>query len=557
MATVANHETDCLPSVGELSVKVDCLPFTQVPHTTKLFLDFLSYSPKIRGFYPSSPNVADWLKQTPAKRYDSARRQQVSNILLRQNRSWNSSAKSLANIERLRAGASAVVTGQQVGLFGGPFFSLLKALTAVKLAEEATAAGVDAVPIFWLATNDHDLAEVNHTAILSTDGLREVATPSRGVDDAPVGTVIFGPEIEEVVKSATDVLGPVAAMDLLRDSYRPGETLGSAFAWLFARLFGEFGVILMDPSDVDFHPIAQPIYNAAIERAQEIDEALLARGKELESAGYHQQVKVTPSSTLLFIVKDGARIPIHRRVNGNNSLDFLIKDEKLSQKQLLHHIAEKPDDFSPNVLLRPIVQDHLLPTLAYTGGSAEVAYFAQVAVVYEKLLGAVTPIVPRLSATVVEPKMKSLLERYHLELTDAFHGEDALREKIAATTLPDELQAAFDRAAQSLDQSLAAVKNALGRLDKTLVEASDNAASKMQHQLESLRARAARAEVRQSEVIGRHAQQLSNSLFPNKVLQEREVGAIYFLARYGVEFLQTLHDTLQSGCHDHQVVAFD
>jgi len=118
MATVANHETDCLPSVGELSVKVDCLPFTQVPHTTKLFLDFLSYSPKIRGFYPSSPNVADWLKQTPAKRYDSARRQQVSNILLRQNRSWNSSAKSLANIERLRAGASAVVTGQQVGLFG-------------------------------------------------------------------------------------------------------------------------------------------------------------------------------------------------------------------------------------------------------------------------------------------------------------------------------------------------------------------------------------------------------------------------------------------------------
>jgi bacillithiol synthase len=313
----------------------------------------------------------------------------------------------------------------------------------------------------------------------------------------------------------------------------------------------------MDPSDVDFHPIAQPIYNAAIERAQEIDEALLARGKELESAGYHQQVKVTPSSTLLFIVKDGARIPIHRRVNGNNSLDFLIKDEKLSQKQLLHHIAEKPDDFSPNVLLRPIVQDHLLPTLAYTGGSAEVAYFAQVAVVYEKLLGAVTPIVPRLSATVVEPKMKSLLERYHLELTDAFHGEDALREKIAATTLPDELQAAFDRAAQSLDQSLAAVKNALGRLDKTLVEASDNAASKMQHQLESLRARAARAEVRQSEVIGRHAQQLSNSLFPNKVLQEREVGAIYFLARYGVEFLQTLHDTLQSGCHDHQVVTFD
>jgi bacillithiol biosynthesis cysteine-adding enzyme BshC len=557
MATVANHETDCLPSAGELSVKVDCLPFPQIPHTTRLFLDFLSYSPKIRGFYPSSPDIADWLKETPAKRYDSARRHKVSDTLLRQNRAWNASPKSLANIDRLRAGASAVLTGQQVGLFGGPFFSLLKALTAVKLAEEATAAGVDTVPIFWLATNDHDLAEVNHTAILSPEGLREIATPSHSVDDAPVGTVTFGPEIEEAVKAATDVLGPVPAMDILRDSYRPGETLGSAFARLFARLFGEFGVILMDPSDVDFHAIAQPIYKAAIERAHEIDEALLARGKELETAGYHQQVKVTPSSTLLFILKDGARIPIHRRVNGSNALEFLINDDKLSQEQLLRHIADKPDDFSPNVLLRPIVQDHLFPTLAYTGGSAEVAYFAQVGVVYEKLLGKVTPIVPRLSATIVEPKAKSLLDRYHLELTDSFHGEDALREKVAASTLPDELQAAFDRAAQSLDQSFGGVKSALVRLDKTLVEAADNATSKMQHQLESLRARAARAEVRQSEVIGRHAQQLSNSLFPNKVLQEREIGAIYFLARYGVEFLQALHDTLQTNCHDHQIVTFD
>src|SRR5215469_10859003 len=556
MATVANHETDCLPSPGEVSVKVDCLPFTQIPHTTRLFLDFLSYSPKIRGFYPSSPNISDWLTRN-TKRYDPARRLRVSDILERQNRSWSASAKSITNIERLRRGASAVVTGQQVGLFGGPFFSLLKALTAVKLAEEATAAGVDSVPIFWLATNDHDLAEVNHTKILSPDGLREIATLSRGVDDAPVGTVTFGTEIEEAVKATTDILGPVPAMDLLRESYRPGETLGSAFARLFANLFGEFGVVLMDPSDVDFHRLAQPIYKAAIECAQKIDEALLARGTELESAGYHQQVKVTPSSTLLFILKDGARIPIHRRVNGDNSLEFLIKDEKLSQEQLLRQIAEKPDDFNPNVLLRPIVQDHLLPTLAYTGGSAEVAYFAQVGVVYEKLLGHVTPILPRFSATVVEPKAKSLVERYRLELTDAFRGEDALREKAAASTFPEELQAAFDRAARSLEQSLGTVKHALERLDKTLIEATDNAASKMQHQLESLRARAARAELRQSEVIGRHAQQLSNSLFPNRVLQEREVGAIYFLARYGVEFLQVLDDTLESSCHDHQVVTFD
>jgi bacillithiol biosynthesis cysteine-adding enzyme BshC len=317
-------------------------------------------------------------------------------------------------------------------------------------------------------------------------------------------------------------------------------------------------VILIDPSDPDFHAIAEPVYRAAIERAAELDEALLARGKSLEDAGYHQQVKVTPSSTLLFTLKDGARIPIHRRANGSPAtMEFLVRDEKLSQDELLRQIAATPHDFSPNVLLRPVVQDYLLPTLAYTGGAAEVAYFAQAGVVYERLLGHVTPIVPRFSATVVEPKPKALLDRYGLTLPDAFHGEEVLREKIAARVLPAELQQAFDHANTTVHESLSAVRDALAKLDKTLVDAADNAGSKIQHQIESLRSRAARAELRQSEVVARHAQQLINSLFPNKTLQEREIAAIYYLSRYGVEFLNTLYATLQTSCHDHQIVSFE
>ena len=560
MPLVANHDPECPSLPGDGQVNVECLPFSRIPHTTRLFLDFLSYSPQIQKFYPRSSNFSDWLAQeTPGARYDASRRQRVSDALDRQNRGWNASPKTLANIARLRAGASAVVTGQQVGLFGGPLFSILKALTAVKLAEEATAAGVDAVPIFWLATNDHDLAEVNHVLFPGPDAtLQTLTTPSHGQDDAPVGTVTFGPEIEPVVQAAVGLLGATAVADLLRESYRPGETLGSGFARLFAGLFADFGVILIDPSDRELHSIAAPIYRAAIERVAELDEALLARGKELESAGYHQQVKVTPSSTLLFILKDGARIPIHRRTNGTPAtVEFLARDEKLSQADLLARIAATPEEFSPNVLLRPIVEDQLLPTLAYTGGAAEVAYFAQVAVVYEKLLGHVTPIIPRLSATVIEQKPKALLDRYGLAFTEVFHGEEVLREKLAAKVLPPELQQAFDRAHTTMEESLIGVREALSKLDKTLVEAADNATSKIQHQMESLRARAARAELRQSEVVGRHAQQLSNTLFPNKTLQEREIAALYYLSRYGVEFLNTLSATLQTACHDHQVVRFE
>ncbi len=384
--------------------------------------------------------------------------------------------------------------------------------------------------------------------------LQKLTVPVEGLPAAPVGTVRFGAEIQSVVEAATGLLGPSELSDFLREAYRPGESFGSAFARLFAKLFADWGVILLDAADPEFHHIAKPIYQAAIERAAELDEALLVRGKALEAAGYHQQVKVTPSSTLLFTVRNGARVPVHRRVNGQGSAEFLIEEERIADADLLNRVASSPEDFSANVLLRPVIQDYLLPTLAYVGGSAEVAYFAQVGMVYEALVGRVTPIVPRLSATVVEPKLNGLLERYRLRLPELFAGPEALRELMASRTLPKELQSAFDQAEASLEKSLAAIREGLARLDTTLVDSAANAASKMQHQLSQLRARAARAELRQTEVLGRHADLLSNVLYPNKILQEREIAGIYFVARYGVEFLRGVYDAIHSDCVDHQVM---
>ncbi len=536
-------------------MKSECLPFGQIPHTTRLFTDFLAYSPAVRPFYPRSAYFSEWLPQETANlRYEPSRRSRVSNILERQNRNWGASAKTIENIARFRAGACATVTGQQVGLFGGPAFALFKALTAVKLAAEATSAGVDCVPIFWLATEDHDLEEVNRTAVISSEGvLQSLATPTRGVTDAPVGRIQFGHEVEQVVQQAAGLLGDSAICDLLKQSYRPGETLSTAFARLFTRLFADWGVILLDALDPELHVISEPIYRAAIENAASIDDLLLERGKHLEAAGYHQQVKVTPSSTLVFTFRDGARTPIHRRPNGSpNSFDFLIGDERISQSDLLARISASPEQFSANVLLRPVLQDYLLPTLAYTGGSAEVAYFAQAAVVYEKLLGRVTPIIPRFSATLVEPKSDRLLERYGLTLPDLFH--DSLRERLAERVLPAELQSAFDGATANLEQCLGTLRNALAKLDATLVDAANRAGSKMQYQLEHLRASAARAEVRQSELLTRHADVLKSMLYPNKTLQEREVGGIYFLAKYGSDLLQQLYGAIHTDCLDHQVL---
>jgi bacillithiol biosynthesis cysteine-adding enzyme BshC len=532
------------------------LPFTLIPHTTPLFTDLLYNYPKVRQFFPRSPDLAQWAKEEAGLiRYDSGRRQKVAAILERQNRAWGASAETLKNVERLRAGAACVVTGQQVGLFGGPLFSIFKAMGAIRLAEKATELGVDCVPMFWLATEDHDLAEINHTVLLASDGsLQAVATTTQGAPDAPVGAIRLGEEILEPLQSATIALGDSEITDLLRRCYQPGETLGSAFAKLFASLVGRWGVVMLDASDPGLHVLARSIYRAAIERAEELDQALLQRDRELLSSGYHEQVKVTEHSTLLFTIQSGSRVVIHRGNGPASASDFRIGEERISREEVLERIDAEPKHFSANVLLRPVVQDYLLPTLAYTGGPAECAYFAQAAVVYEKLLGRVTPAVPRFSATLIETKAASLLERYGLRLSDMFEGPERLREALAERALPADLKAAFGAAEKFLDQSLARIVTSLEHLDPTLVDAAQNAGSKMHYQLDRLQGKAARAELLRNEVLDRHAGLLNNLLFPHKELQEREIAGVSFLARHGMDLLERLYQTANDSCPDHQMV---
>ena len=533
-------------------MKSHCFPFRQLPHTSKLFLDYLDFSPGVRSFYPRSARFLEWAVEERAHiQYPSDRRSQVAAILARQNGNWGASASTLENIERFRTGSCAVVTGQQVGLFGGPVFSIYKALSAVKLAEEARKLGIDCVPIFWLATEDHDFEEVNQARIPGVDGkLQTLFSGAQSKPDAPVGTISFGLEIKEAVARAADLLGDSESAKLLAECYRPGDNFGSAFAKLFARLFSEFGVILLDGSDPELDQIAAPLYTTAIEHALEITQALLDRDAQLHAAGYHQQVKVTNSSTLLFAMRDGARLPIHQARSG----EFMVGEKKTSRQQLLEMAASSPQTFSPNVLLRPVVQDFLLPTLAYVGGAAEVAYFAQAGAVYEVLQPRITPVLPRFSATLIEPKTKALLEKYRLAIQNVLEGPEVLRKTIGSRKLPPNLQTSFEQAAAGVERMMKVVRESLAELDKTLIESAEHAESKMLYQINNLRARAARAELRHSELIQRHADVISNSLYPEKALQERGFAGVYFLAKHGRELLHGLLDTIHPDCLDHQII---
>lgn len=531
----------------------DCISFSSIPHTTKLFSDYLSQSPEIRKFFPHPTDAAHIASLAKLVPHGTETHRRVADVLERQNRSWGASEATLRNIRRLREGAHAVVSGQQVGLFGGPLLSLLKAVSALSLAQQLEQAGVPCVPIFWMASEDHDLAEVNRALLLTHEyGIEEFKAPTEGVEGAPVASVRFAKGFAELAQRAAEVLGPSQTADDLLASYAEGETFSNAYAKFYAKVFAEQGLILLDPADTELHQIAAPLFVEAIGRARELDEALLARNAELRAAGYHEQVKVTDLSTPLFTLVDGKRVPVHRADGA-----FSIGRERLSAEDLSARIAAHPESFNANVLLRPVLQDYWLPTLAYFGGPAEIAYFAQVGVVYQKLLGRVTPILPRLSASLIEPRVERLIHKYDVQLPELFHGEYELRDALAKRSLPPGLKEDFLRAGLAVEESMQRVSESLQTLDPTLVRAATKAANKMRYQVNRLEKRAALAELRRDEVISRHAAEIENSLYPEKTLQEREIAGAYFHAKYGPQLIERLMEAALARCPEHKIVRLD
>ena len=529
----------------------ECLPFTEIPHQTRLFLDFLYHFDRLERFIPQKLQSAEQAAAAAHHiAYDPARRAAVATVLERQNATWGWSEAAQRNLQRFRAGALAAVSGHQLSLFGGPAYSLYKALTAIKTADDFSKAGVDCVPIFWLASEDHDLAEIDHIAFPADTALETLQVGAQGTAGGPVGRLkLDESSLSSALQRAGELLGPGEALDILRAAYAPGETFASAIARLFARVFASYGLLLIDPDDEELHRIAAPVLTGAVERSAELNAALLKRGKELEAAGYHQQVKVTSTTSFLFSLENGARTPIRR-----NGAGFAIGDRKLSAAVLRTQIEDAPQDFSPAALLRTSMQNYLLPTLTYAGGPAEIAYLTQAAPLEQALTGRAAPLMHRFSATLLDARAQRLLKKYSLKVSDAFHGSERLRDLIAQRCIPRELEAKFDSAQKGLDWHIADIRQQLATLDPTLIRAAEGTGKKVSHQLQRLRGRAARALVRRSDEVARHAEQLTMALYPHKGLQERTWPGIYFLSRLGSAGLRELYVTLKRDCADHQLI---
>jgi bacillithiol biosynthesis cysteine-adding enzyme BshC len=512
------------------------IPFRRLPHQPKLFVRLIDDYSSVKRFYAHPPDMDAVKEVASSLEYPAERRREVAAILREQNSAFGASAAAMSNLEKLERGAVAVVSGQQVGLFGGPAYAVYKALTAIQLAQELSEAGIPAAPIFWMATEDHDLDEVRHVTWFDSGKLVRFELPADGAK--PVGDVRLGPAISDHVKKAAILLsGPASETlsQLLQRSYQPEETYGSAFGKLFARLFAEQGLILLDPLDARLHRIAAPLYKKALQDRDELNEKLLQRGKELESGGYDVQVKVTARSTLLFTIRDGARQPV-----AASNAHFKSGDATWTREEALRLVDASPEMFSANALFRPVVQDYLLPTAAYLGGPAEIAYFAQSSVIYEHVLGRMPVILPRAGFTIVDAKAEKLLQKYGLCIENLWAGPQELRRKMESVSVPEALAQNFDRDKAQMESTLAELGAQIEKLDPTLAGAASTARNKIGFQLEKLRRKTGRALDQRSGLLAEHERFLENLLYPNKALQSRELCFLPFLARWGMEGLTEL-----------------
>ena len=541
-------------------MSAECYPITILPHISALYQDYLAMGESapgspVRRWFGGEPFGGAWMAAGAALDRNSSG---LASALDRQSREFGAGARTLANIERLRNGARAVVTGQQVGLLGGPLLTLLKAATAVARAGEATrATEIDHVPVCWLATEDHDLAEVDQVSLLTKTQVETLRAGLARVTAAPVGGEPLGGEMEVALEKAVELLGWAPITEVLQRCYsaRAGyaPTLGGAFARLMTEVFAEQGLIVMDAAGREFHRLGAATLRAAVERADELEEALLRRSAELEGAGYHAQVKVAEEMSLLFLIStvNGSldRQALRRTGDGG----WKAGRQAYTSEELLGILEESPECISPNALLRPVFQDTILPTAAYVGGPAEVAYFAQSAVLYERILGRVTPVLPRLTATLLEPAVASVMARDEVQLPDAMTTAEKLGQRLGARAMPIELKRRLAAAGGAMETELAGLTEYLRGMDAALGRSAEVSASKMRYQMDRLRRMAAKHELEREASLAKHAAAITLNVFPNGHPQERVVGGIWYLARYE-GLIERLVTEAAGMCGGHAVV---
>ncbi len=521
---------------------------------SNLYLDFLAGQPPARHLFVS-PGF-----QETASRVDNStyQRHELAAILTRQNQEYGASEKTLAAIELIKQPETVCYfAGQQAGLLGGPLFSLIKALATVKAAERRSKElGRPVLPIFWIASDDHDFAEVNHTYLLNRDAdlvkIEYAGKPSEPVpvsqialEDAEAVTSMHA-RLQEALGTSDFTTGLYA---LLQDCYAPGSNFVTAFGRLIAKLTADYGLILFSPADADAKKLAAPFFKEILNRKDELHDLLNNTNLRIEKAKYHLQVEKNDQSLHLFYHWHG-RWPIVR--TGNS---YLAGESKFTKQALMAEIEKNPNRFSPDVLTRPLMQSHLFPTLAQMGGPSEIAYFAQINPLFE-LFGLPAPVhTARPTATIVEKRYEKVMAEHEISFEELTGDFEQVINRVMAKSFPQDIEQQFQSLREDLFGRFDQFSEKSLQFDPTLKEFARQTAGKIDFLMKAYEAKIFSAHKKRSKETRDKLYRLWYALYPNRTMQDRSLNISYFIAKYGYGVVSFLYERIDPDQPAHQLIS--
>jgi bacillithiol biosynthesis cysteine-adding enzyme BshC len=550
--------------------------YNKLPTFPNLFLDYVStdgedFGKIINFFYANYRSSEDIFKVIDSKlhNYNSNRyfdKHMLIDILKRQNVTFGGSELTASNIELLsNDNTFAVVTGQQVGLYTGNLYTILKTITAVKLAKELKEKFSDYnfVPVFWLESEDHDLEESNHVHIINRQNeLVRIGfdNPAGSEEDPtkknfrPVGIIKFDSTInainEQLKNSLVDTDFKAALIENINTSYSVNSDYKNAFARYLNWIFMDYGPVFIDPGDAEVKKLLTPVFEKELNTSPRLCETIITTSAELEKS-YDLQVK--PKVINLFFIHNENRLLIEPRENNR----FALRNSKrrFEHDELMEILFQNPEYFSPNVVLRPICQDYLLPTVAYVGGPSEISYFAQLKPAYEHYDITMPAIFPRASVTVLENKIKKFLTTFDLDFTDVFHHKKLIS-KVVNKLSEIKIEEEFSKAQDEFNRVFYDLKTVTGKIDRTLTNTVDNLKQKLYSSLEVFKSKLTNAQAAKSDTTTNQIDKVTNNIYPDHNLQERMINVTYFLNKYNDAFIKKLIDEVDINNFSHHVIEF-
>ena len=527
------------------------------PWIRRLAADYAFDFERVAGFFAGNPaEPAAWRAAIARAQQHPRKRDALAAILEAQQRRRGAPAEARAAAAQLRdPRAVAIVTGQQAALFGGPMFTLLKALTAIAIAERVSREhGVPAVPIFWIEGEDHDWNEVKTCGVLDSDlNLRQVALGDpAGAHQAAVARVQLDGSASSAVAELESILQKTefsaALIETLRQSYQPGAGMADAFGRCLEATLGARGLVLYDASDPEAKPLVADLFARELEAAGGTAQLAIAAGDALQSRGYHAQAIPQDDTVALFYLSSG-RESIKRAGDG-----FSVGDRMESASALIAEARNHPERFSPNVLLRPLVQDTLFPTACYVAGPNELGYLGQLKGVYEAF-GVPMPLIQqRATATVVDANTMKFLTRNDFPFEALRAQDESALNGLLESQLPASVEASLQDAARAVEQAVGNLAQQVSQVDATLEGAARSTLTRMQDDLKKLHGKVIQAAKRKDDTLRRQYHHAQTQAFPGGHPQEREVGFVTFLNKYGPTLVDRLSEEIPIDMGTHWVI---